>query len=114
MKTNSYDLLRVPIILLMICVLYNESEAKSLPERRTELYQNLYELMMDGPTLKSHNYGYYSSKIQNVQDMLLTLGRFAWEALQRDIRQLLIVKVNTIDLIILVKANIIKKLCDDS
>ena len=40
-KANLYDLLRVPIMLLMTSVLYNEDNKKSLPKQRTELYQEL-------------------------------------------------------------------------
>ena len=94
-KAGLYELLKVPIILLMTSVLYSEDEKKSLPERRTELYQNLYEFVMDRSTLKPHNFGCYSSEVPNIQAMLLVLGRFTWEALQNDVRQLLINKVNT-------------------
>ena len=103
-KADLYELLKVPIILLMTSVLYNEDEKKSLaeddkkglPERKTELYENLYEFLMDRSTLKSNNYGCYSSEILNIQDMLQTLGKFAWEALQRDVKQLLINKVKVL------------------
>ena len=88
-----YELLKVPIILLITSVLYNEKENKSLPESRTKLYENLYEFIMDRSTLKSNNFGCYSSEVPNLQDMLQTLGKFSWEALQNDIRQLLINKV---------------------
>ena len=89
-----FELLKVPIMLLMTSVLYNEDEKKSLPERRTQLYENLYEFMMDRSTLKPNNYDCYSSDIPNLQEMLQILGRFAWEALQRDVRQLYIEKVS--------------------
>ena len=89
-----FELLKVPIMLLMTSVLYDEDEKKSLPERRTQLYENLYEFMMDRSTLKPNNYGCYSSDIPNLQEMLQILGRFAWEALQRDVRQLYIEKVS--------------------
>ena len=92
-KASLYRLLNVPIILLISSVLYNESEEKTLPERKTELYENLYQFVMDRSTLKPHNFGCYSSEVPNLEDMLQTLGRFAWEALQRDVRQLLINKV---------------------
>ena len=114
-KNNSglYELLKVPIILLISSVLYNENEneksvpeqkpnpkrnvykqnKKSLPERRTELYEKLYEVIMDRSTLKSNNFGCYSSDIPNLKDMLHTLGKFAWKALQNDDKQLLIRKV---------------------
>ena len=110
-KAGLYELLKVPIILLITSVLYNENEKsvpekrlkvsvdvykcnkKSLPERRTELYENLYEFLMDRSTLKSNNYGCYSSEVPNLQEMLQTLGRFAWETLQMEVQQLLIKKV---------------------
>ena len=100
-KADLYELLKVPIILLMTSVLYNEDEKKSLaeddkkglPERKTELYENLYESVMDRSTLKPNNFECYSSEVPNIQDMLQTLGRFAWKALQRDVGQLLINKV---------------------
>ena len=75
-----YELLKTPIMLLITSVLYNEDDKKSLPERRTELYENLYQFMMDRSTLKPHNFGCYSSEVPNLQDMLQTLGKFAWKA----------------------------------
>ena len=93
-KAHIYELLKVPIMLLMTSVLYNENEQKSLPERRTELYENLYEFVTDRSTLKPNNFGCYSSEIPNIQTMLQTLGKFAWEALQNDVRQLYIEKVS--------------------
>ena len=96
-KAGLYELLKVPIILLITSVLYNENEKsvpekrlkvsgdvykqnkKSLPERRTELYEDLYEFLMDRSTLKPNNFGCYSSDIRNLKDMLQTLGKFAME-----------------------------------
>ena len=97
-KADLYKLLHVPIILLMTSVLYNEDDKKALPERKTELYENLYQFIMDRSTLKPHNFGCYSSEIPNLEDMVQTLGKFAWEALQNDVRQLLINKVASLPL----------------
>ena len=96
-KAHIYELLKVPSMLLMTTVLYKENEEKSLPKRRTELYENLYEFLTDRSTLKPNNFGCYSAEIPNIQTMLQTLGKFAWEALQRDI-DLLIEKVNAANL----------------
>ena len=93
-RVGLYELLKVPIILLMTSTLYNEDDKKALPDRRTQLYENLYEFLMDRSTLKPHNFGCYSSEVPNLQRMLQTLGKFAWKALQNDARQLLINKVN--------------------
>ena len=88
------ELLRIPIMLLMLCVLYKESSHKSLPERRTKIYEELYELVMDRTTLKPNNFGCESSKVENIHEMLETLGKFAWEALKGDVKQLLLNKVS--------------------
>ena len=64
---------------------------ESLPERKTEIYETLNELIMDRTTMKT--FGCESSNVVNLESMLFTLGKFAWEALQDDIRQLLIRKV---------------------
>ena len=93
-NVNLYELLIVPIILLITSVLYKEDDKKSLPERKTTLYENLYEFIMDRSTLKSNNFGCYSSEIPNLKLMLQTLGKLAWEALQTDDKQLLIKKVH--------------------
>ena len=93
---NLYELLKTPIVLLITVVLYNENDEKSLSERRTELYENLYEFIMDRSTLKPHNFGCKSSEVPDINSKLFTLGKFAWKALQNDIRQLLIDKVITI------------------
>ena len=103
-KNNSglYELLKVPILLLITSVLYSEDE-KSLPERRTELYEDLYEFMMDRSTLKSNNFGCYSSEVPTLQVMLQILGKFAWEALQKYNKQLLIKKVRIYGIIYIMK-----------
>ena len=98
-KAGLYELLHVPIILLISSVLYSENDQKTLPERKTELYEDLYQFVMDRSTLKPHNFGCYSSEVPNIQDMLQTLGKFAWEALHNDVRQLLINKVGILVLL---------------
>ena len=91
-----YRLLRVPEILDLIIIGVLYSEKKSLPERKTELYKNLFEFLMDRSTLKPHNFGCKSSEVPNINSMLFILGKFAWKALQNDIRQLIIDKVTLI------------------
>ena len=91
---GSHELLKVPIMLLMLCVLYKEKGETTLPERRTQIYEELYELVMSRTTLKPNNFGCESSKVPNIHNMLLILGKFAWEALQNNVKQLLLDKVN--------------------
>ena len=94
--TDLYELLKVPIILLMTSVLFKEGEKKTLPSRKTKLYEDIYEFVVDRTTLKPHNFGCTSSEVPNIRSKLLTLGKYAWTALQRDVRQLLIEKVSPI------------------
>ena len=82
-------LLSTPILLLMICVLFNEDQA--LPDSRTQIYKTIYDLTMDRTTLKTMQCK--SAQVENIDQMLRTLGKFSWEALQNDTRQLLINKV---------------------
>ena len=83
------ELLSTPIVLLMICVLYEEN--RSLPDTRTKIYETVRELVMDRTTLKT--FGCKSSQVKSITKMTCVLGKFAWEALKRDIKQLLLNKV---------------------
>ena len=83
------ELLSTPIVLLMICVLYEEN--RFLPDTRTKIYETVRELAMDRTTLKT--FGCKSSQVENINKMTSVLGKFAWEALKRNIQQLLLNKV---------------------
>ena len=84
------ELTSTPILLLMICVLYEEN--KSLPDSKTKIYETIRELAMDRTTLKT--FGCKSSKVKYIAQKTSILGKFAWEALQKDIQQLLLNKVD--------------------
>ena len=87
---NCYnELTSTPIILLMICVLYEENG--SLPDTRTRIYETVRELAMDRTTLKT--FGCKSSKVKDITQKTSILAKFAWKALQKDIQQLLLNKV---------------------
>ena len=90
-NTYSYnELLSTPIVLLMICALYEEN--RSLPDTRTRVYETVRELAMDRTTWKT--FGCRSSQVKDIQKMTYILGKFAWEALKKDIQQLLLNKVD--------------------
>ena len=88
-KDNYNGLLSTPIVLLMICILYEENGC--LPDTRTKIYETVRELLMSRTTWKT--FGCNSSWVENINEMTSVLGRFAWEALKRDIQQLLLNKV---------------------
>ena len=83
------NLLRVPIILLMICVIFDEKQ--SLPKTKTEIIRTIIKLMMDRSTLK--HFGCKSQDLKQLDNSLEILGKISWTALQNDIGQLLLKKV---------------------
>ena len=83
------ELLRIPIILLMVCVLY--SNEQSLPDTKTGIVWAIIRVCMDRSTLRL--LGKKSSDIENLDEMLFILGELSWLALQRKTKQLLIKKV---------------------
>ena len=91
-KSGVDKLLSVPIILLMTCALFKEN--KSLPKSRTDIFQTIFKLVMDRSSLKK--LGCKASSLDNLDSMLQTLGKFAWEALQKNVRQLLLDKVTSL------------------
>ena len=84
------ELLRIPIVLLMVCILYHEHQ--SLPSCKTDIIWKIIEMCMDRSTIK--HLGKKSSEIADLDEMLDILGQLSWESLQRDTRKLLIRKVN--------------------
>ena len=87
---NDPGLLRIPIILLMVCVIFDENQ--SLPKRKTAIIRTIIQLMMDRSTLK--HFGCKSSELVHLDSLLCTLGEHSWNALQKDIGQLLLIEVN--------------------
>ena len=86
--TGIYVLLKVPIILLMVCVLF--SEELSLPQTRTKIVQQIFQLTVERTTLKH----FESDMTEILNDLLLSLGELSWNALKNDVQQLLLQKVN--------------------
>ena len=82
-------LLRIPIILLMTCVIFDEKQ--SLPKKKTEIIGTIIELMMDRSMLK--HFGCKSADLQCLDSLLHALGEQSWTALQKDIGQLLLAQV---------------------
>ena len=83
-------LLKVPIVLLMVCVLF--SEQTSLPGTRTEIVKQIFELTIDRTILK-----HFLPDVRDlVDDLLFSLGEESWKALQSDVQQLLLKKVMNI------------------
>ena len=82
-----YVLLKVPIVLLMVCVLF--SEQTSLPGTRTKIVQQIFDLTIHRTILK-----HFPPAVGDLlDDLLFHLGEMSWKALQSDVQQLLLQKV---------------------
>ena len=79
-----FGLLRVPILLIMMCVLYIETGF--LPRKRAQIVRNIVDMYI----LRAQERGIY---FEDTEQMLLDLGELAYKASQRDTHQLLISKV---------------------
>ena len=89
-KTGLNQLLKVPIILLMCCVVFMEE--MSLPNIQTRLYAIVFELIMDKTTFSTFNCK--SAELPNIIELLNVLGEFSWKALQSEFQQLFLNKVS--------------------
>ena len=90
-EVGIYDLLKIPIVLLMICVIYFED--RFLPKTRTKIYSKIYEMMIDRTALKRFDPGWYADAKEHLDVLLCALGELSWNALQNDVQQLLLKKV---------------------
>ena len=87
------ELLRIPVVLLMVCILYHENQ--SLPSSKTDIVWKIIRMCMDRSTIK--HLGKKSSEIADLDKILDTLGQLSWESLQKDTKKLLLRKVKLID-----------------
>ena len=88
-KTDISELLRIPIILLMVCFLYYQNHA--LPSTKTDIVKKIIWMLIDRATLK--HFGKKADETPNLEEMLNGLGQLSHEASQRYAKQLLIKKV---------------------
>ena len=90
-EVGIYDLLKIPIVLLMTCVIY--FELKTLPKTMTKIYNKIFEMMIDRTALKRFEPGWYADAKEHLDVLLCALGELSWNALQNDVQQLLLKKV---------------------
>ena len=79
------DLLYIPIVLLMLCVLYHASE--TLPKRKTDIVFGIIKMYINRAKKRF-------PQMKDFEEILFKLGKLSWEALQRNTKQLLISKVS--------------------
>ena len=83
MRDDAY--LRVPIISLLTCWLFDVK--KILPKTKTEIVKEFYELLIQKTS------GRDTMSYTQKEELKYKLGKLAWEALQKDEKQLLLNKV---------------------
>ncbi len=88
-KAEIYGLLHVPIILLMACTVF--SEKQRLPSSKTKLFGQVVKMCVSRTTLKIM--GKTAGEVENLHELMVKLGKLAWNALNRKDKQLLIYKV---------------------
>ena len=88
-QSQIYELLRIPIVLLMSCLVFTEKD--SLPKTQTELFSIAREIIIDRTTLKT--FGKKSSELKDLESWLDVLEEMSWETLQDNERPLLLDKV---------------------
>ena len=80
------ELLRIPIVLLMLCVLYHANE--TLPKRKTDIVFGIIKMYINRAKKRF-------PQTKDFEEILFKLGKLSWEALNRITKQLLISKVST-------------------
>ena len=89
-EAGIYDLLHVPIILLFSCLVFREQN--SLPKTQTEIYQEIFKLLIDRSAEKDDSLKNLDK--DSLDELLDILGEASWNALQKDTGELLLNKVN--------------------
>ena len=75
-----HALLRIPIMLLMTCFIYEENH--SLPKTRTDILKTLYTLLGQRSAIKTS--GTAIDEKEAFENTVSKLGKLAWDALKRD------------------------------
>ena len=83
------DLLSKPIILLMVCVLFESTQ--KLPRSQTEIVSSIIEMYMDQSSIK--HFGKKTKDIAGLENLLYRFGELSWASLKRNRKQLLLLKV---------------------
>ena len=88
-KAGIYDLLHVPIILLFSCLVFTEHN--SLPKSQTEIYKQIFKLLIDRSAEKDETLKNLDK--DSLNDLLDMLGEASWNALQKETGELLLNKI---------------------
>ncbi len=75
-QSTDYRILKIPLLLNMICVLYSTNE--ELPSTKTEVYEAIVERCMNREALRQKG----QKAMDSADQALVRLGKLAWEGLQ--------------------------------
>ena len=78
-----YELLRIPIILLLTCVVNNEKNR--LPTTQMELYETVFDILIDRTALETFTPGMHADNKDFTEAPMFGLGDVSWSALQKEI-----------------------------
>ena len=67
-------------------------ECNSLPKTQTEIYETIFDILIDRRALKTFTPGLHADVKDLIEAILFTLGEFSWESLGKDFGQLLLVQ----------------------
>ncbi len=88
MESGIEDLLHIPILLQMVCILFQTSE--SLPDTKTGIIKAIVERCIKNDNVRN---GHKTIKLEDMTGFLDKLGRISWDTLRNRVQQLLIDKV---------------------
>ena len=76
-----YELFRIPIILLLTCVVNNEKNR--LPTTQMELYETVFDILIGRTALKTFTPGMHADNKDFTEALMFGLGDVSWPALQK-------------------------------
>ena len=78
--TGIYRLLRIPTVLLMVCVEFSSSD--SIFRSRTKIYEKIFHQIIDRTILKTFPPALRADVKEFLNTLLVALGELSWESLQ--------------------------------
>ena len=87
-RNQILDILCVPLILQMMCVLFQSGQ--DLPQSKTQATRAIVDWSVK---YSAYRQSHPTIETTEVKEMLYKLGKLAWESLQSDVQQLLLNKV---------------------
>ena len=85
-----YDLLKIPVFLLMLLQLHGKLDAS--PKSKTEVFWQIVQMCIER-SVRRH-FGKTVKEMEDLDEMLNVLGQLSWDAIQKDTANLILNKVS--------------------